>query len=311
MGAGSWEETLLEDARPEKLEILSREVEISFEDLEKASEEIHAAQERVLSLVHTNIEAWRDRGNQGCDTMPPVIEGAEDITIYAGDSVSYKKNIVLTDDSGEEPLLEIDVENVNSNIAGDYPVRYIARDGAGNETVCEITLHVLEPEAITEQMVNDLADEVIVTVVTEEMTKYEQAYALWNWCRDNISFTDEAGDINLWAGAYAGLEKRRGDCCVFYATYSVLLTRCGIDNMCVERVGGTSEHWWNLVNTGDGWYHCDATPRNRRYPYLCFMQTDAQVQAYTEYNKNKPNFFTFDPSLYPERATEIIFDGGM
>ena len=294
------DETPVEDVLSNHSEIMPREADISAEDLAKAVEGIRAAraQEYILSQIP-------------CDTVPPVIEGAEDITIHAGESVSYKKNIVLSDDSGEEPSLEIDVENVNSNVAGDYPVRYIARDSAGNETVCEIILHVLEPEAVTEEMVNELADGVIATVVTDEMTKYDQAYALWRWCRGNMSFTDEGGDINVLTGAYAGLKERRGDCWVYCATYSFLLTRCGIDNMCVERVGGTTEHWWNLVNTGDGWYHCDAGPRNIHYPYLCFMQTDAQVQAYTEWNQNKPNYFTFDSSLYPERATEIIFDGGM
>ena len=42
-------------------------------------------------------------------------------------------------------------------------------------------------------------------------------------------------------------------------------------------------------------------------PYLCFMQTDAQIAEYTKNHTKKPNYYTFDPDLYPERATEIIF----
>ena len=56
-----------------------------------------------------------------------------------------------------------------------------------------------------------------------------------------------------------------------------------------------------------GWYHCDASPRREGDHYKCFMQTDAQIQAYTESYPQHPNYYTFDPELYPERATEIIY----
>ncbi len=41
--------------------------------------------------------------------------------------------------------------------------------------------------------------------------------------------------------------------------------------------------------------------------YLCYMQTDAQVQAYTDSYPKHPNYYTFDGSLYPERAVNVIF----
>ena len=75
----------------------------------------------------------------------------------------------------------------------------------------------------------------------------------------------------------------------------------------VRRVGGTSDHWWNLVNLGNGWYHCDSSPRRKKDTYRCFMQTDIQIQAYTDSRPEHPNYYVFDETLYPERATEIVY----
>ena len=144
-------------------------------------------------------------------------------------------------------------------------------------------------------------------VVDENVSKYDNAKELFQWVHSNIRYQHAAGDrSSVWAGAYEGLHDGAGDCYAFYATYSVLLTYAGIDNLCVARVSDSSHHWWNLVNTGEGWYHCDASPRRNGDRYFCFMQTDAQVEAYTRAYPEKPDYYTFDASLLPERATEII-----
>ena len=41
------------------------------------------------------------------------------------------------------------------------------------------------------------------------------------------------------------------------------------------------------------------------------MQTDAQIQEYEDFYKEKPNYYTFDKSLYPARETTIIYDGNL
>ena len=153
---------------------------------------------------------------------------------------------------------------------------------------------------------------IVFDLITEDMSKWDTCYTLWNWCRTKIKYAYSAGDRStIYAGAYEGLHDRSGDCYAYYATFTILLQKCGIETMEVRRVGGTSNHWWNLVNLGDGWYHCDSSPRKAGHTYKCFMQTDDQVQAYTEYYKEKPNYYVFDKSLYPERETTIIYDGNM
>ena len=242
------------------------------------------------------------------DTTPPTIEGVKALSVDAGASLSYKKDILLSDNAAGEILLEIDNSLVDLNVPGTYPIRYTATDGSGNQSAADTTVTVNAAHVPTEEDAYALADTLIAQIITPEMSKYDTAYTLWNWCRTNIRYAASAENYSsVWAGAYEGLQKKSGDCYTYYATYSLLLTRCGIDNLCVARTGGISDHWWNLVNVGDGWYHCDSSPRRRGDPYLCFMQTDAQVQAYTESYPDIPNYYVFDGSLYPDRETVVIF----
>lgn len=246
------------------------------------------------------------------DVTPPEIVGAKDLSVEKGSSISYKKGVSVTDDSGEDIKLQVDTSGVDLNTAGVYQVRYYAQDSAGNSTEVTVKLTVTEPVPITEELVYALADEVIAGVVTEGMTQYQKAEALWNWCRYKIKYTYSAGNRTLLDGAYEGMHDRSGDCYVYYATYSVLLTRCGIENICVARTGGATNHWWNLVNVGDGWYHCDTSPRSKGDTFVCFMQTDAQVAAYSDYylsqHPGHPNYYGFDATLYPERATTVLVE---
>ena len=55
------------------------------------------------------------------DTTPPVLEGAEDLEITEGESLSYKKNIQVSDNSSQEVTLEIDNSQVDLNTPGTYP----------------------------------------------------------------------------------------------------------------------------------------------------------------------------------------------
>lgn len=242
------------------------------------------------------------------DTTEPVIEG-KDITVEMGTNVFYRKNVSVTDNSGAEPSLKIDNSHVNTSVPGIYPVYYTATDASGNAATMQVSLTVVERKDITEEMVFQEADDLISEIITPEMSRWDVAYTLWNWCRKNIRYSYSVGErSSVYAGAYEGLHDREGDCYVYYATLAVLLDRVGIENMCVQRVGGISDHWWNLVNIGDGWYHCDASPRNENHTYRCFMQTDEQLQWYTDYYKEHPNYYTFDPESLPERATTIMFE---
>lgn len=242
------------------------------------------------------------------DTVAPVITGVKDIVATVGNTISYRKDITVTDNSGQNISLEIDNSKVDISKAGTYTVYYKATDAAGNITTAEAKVVLKNMVTPTEAALTPYLDDIISKVTNANMSTYDKAYALWNWCRRNIRYSHSSGNREtIWHGVYEGVYQHYGDCYAYYATYSALLTRCGIENLCVARINGTTNHWWNLVKIESGWYHCDSSPRTLGDPYLCFMQTDAQIAAYTAQHVQKPNYYTFDPALYPERATQIIF----
>lgn len=243
------------------------------------------------------------------DTTAPVITGIDDFSVIAGEAISYKKDLELTDNANGEVALDINRESVDASVPGEYLVTYLATDASGNQTSVQITITVKDAAfAEKEQEVERLAEELFVDVLSDDMTKWDITYALWNWCRTKIAYSYSKGDrSSIVAGAYEGLHDRTGDCYAYYATFTYLLQKCDIETIEITRVGGTSNHWWNLVNLGDGWYHCDSSPRRKGDSYRCFMQTDAQVQAYTDSYPEHPNYYVFDESLYPERGTTIVY----
>jgi hypothetical protein len=163
-----------------------------------------------------------------------------------------------------------------------------------------------QPEkTFSNQELERLVSDVLDGIVTADMTRMEQARAVFDYVHDNIYYTGSSDKSDWEAGAYAGLTTGKGDCFTYYAVSRALLTVLEIDNLPVERVGGEARHYWNLVDCGDGWYHFDACPRSSRLPYfLSFMFTDQQAADYTA--EAGRCYYDFDGTLLPERAQEII-----
>jgi hypothetical protein len=62
------------------------------------------------------------------DTEPPKIDGAHDQTIYIGDPVAYKKDIIVTDNKDKDLKLVVDSSAVDPKKAGLYKVIYTVTD---------------------------------------------------------------------------------------------------------------------------------------------------------------------------------------
>lgn len=231
------------------------------------------------------------------DTEAPVISGVEELTVAAGSSVSYKRNVTVTDNYDDEVELTVDNSEVNLNAEGDYPITYIARDTAGNETTETTILHVTMPaaEQATEELINALADELLARITTEDMSEYEKAEAIFNWVHGNIGYSDGTSKTDWIQGAYHGLVEHSGDCYVYAMTSKVLLTRAGITNMDIEKIPTSTHHYWNLIDIGEGWYHFDAT--RRKDGQYFFYSTDEEVMAYSNTHRGSHNY---DSSAYPK-----------
>lgn len=245
------------------------------------------------------------------DVTPPVIEGVEEITITVGDSVSYKKNVTVTDDFDDDVKLVVDNSEVDIDTPGNYAVIYRATDKAGNETEVSTTLHVrakatetaaAERPAVTAESVNAAADDILASITDSSMSQYEVIKAIYDWCHSKIVYADGTSKSSWVDGAYAGLVSKRGDCYAYAMSAKCLLTRAGITNMDIERVPvGNSMHFWNLVDIGEGWHHFDTCRRADGSTF--FYLTDAELMEYSEAHtaSGYPNgTHYYDRSLYPE-----------
>lgn len=229
------------------------------------------------------------------DTEAPVISGAADINIYLGDSVSYRKNITVTDNSQVEPELTVDTSGVNLDEAGVYPVIYIARDNVGNTASVTVNLTVTA-RMYSQEEVDAMADEVLAKIITDGMTQREKAEAIYTWITTHVSYISHSEGDDWVRSAYEGLKQRQGDCRVYAATSKELLTRAGITNMDIAKIPAKSNHYWNLVDVGEGWLHFDTTPR-KGGPRGFFLWTDSELM---EYSKSHSNSHNYDHDAYPQ-----------
>ena len=199
------------------------------------------------------------------------------------------------------------------SVNGKHLRRHPRRGRAGIAVLLAVTLSCLsvlglfrisaEASAYTQERLEEAVSSTLAEIIQDGMTDVEKARAIFDFAHDSIRYTGDSDKSDWQAGAYEGLTKRQGDCFTYYAVSRALLTAAGIDNLEVTRVGGPTSHYWNLIDCGSGWYHFDATPRSSKMPhFVSFMFTDQEAADYTA--KAGRNYYTFDGSLYPERATE-------
>lgn len=229
------------------------------------------------------------------DVEAPVISGVSDLSVLIGSSVTYKKNVTVTDNCPEGLQFTVDNKAVNLNAEGTYPITYIARDYAGNETTVAANITV-RPRVYDENEVYALADSVLARIITPEMSLPEKLEAIHRYVQTHVWYISHSEKGNWVRAAYEGLAEGKGDCYVYASTAKALLIRAGIANMDIEKIPSSTRHYWNLINTGEGWYHFDTTPRSRDNPHIV-LWTDEQLMAYSTTHNNSHNY---DHSLYPE-----------
>lgn len=231
------------------------------------------------------------------DKEPPVIEGVSDLSVPQGSGISYKKGVTVTDNLDEKVKLEIDNSQVNLDVAGTYEVIYSATDSAGNSTTVTATVTVERPtiDNATQESVNKVADEILASILTDDMTLYQKAEKIYWWCHESIAYADGTPKENPVKGAYRGLVNRKGDCYTYAMTAKILLTQAGITNMDIERIpSGNSMHYWNIIDIGEGWHHFDTCRRADGTTF--FYKTDPEIKAYSDTHNGTHNY---DRSLYP------------
>ncbi|MBQ9633328.1 MAG: hypothetical protein IJV04_10540 [Lachnospiraceae bacterium] len=255
---------------------------------------------------HALVVIGKDEGGNQCrhtaflvlgkDKEGPVFEKAEDFTSFVGDSITYKDKVVVVDNFDSDVDIEVDTSEVDPTREGTYPVTYTATDAAGNSTEATLNITLTEYTA-EEQEVVKKADEIIDSIITDDMSDRDKAWAIYEYIRDHVSYvsTSEKGDYLK--AARQGLVNGSGDCYVYFSVAKLLLDEAGITNMDIERIPhGDDMHYWNLVDVhdGHGWYHYDTTPRVD-HPTI-FLWDDAETKAYSDAHNNCHNY---DRTKYP------------
>lgn len=245
----------------------------------------------------------------GSDREAPEIIGVKNITIIVGGNIAYKAGVSVRDNSGNTPSLSIDNSKVVRFNPGNYPVVYSAKDAAGNTTTVSATVIVLSDEGMAPPIdeMNRRADDVLAKIIKPGMTKAQKARAIFDWVSANITY-DLRFNMTDWVNAANySLTGHYGDCFNYYATSRALLTRAGIENLYVERIDGKTNHYWNLVNVGTGWYHFDTCIHLGERSFVTFMRTDAEVEGFSQRNLKNGNYehlyYKWDKSKVPASPT--------
>ena len=229
------------------------------------------------------------------DTTAPTIQTST-IQVDKNGTISYKKSIRVTDncDAATDIVLEIDNSAVNLSTVGSYVVHCTATDLAGNTSSKDITVKVVEPSSggHTIEDVNRYADNILASIINDSMSLREKAYAIYKWTRSNIGYVNNSAKGDWLEGAYNGMVKRRGDCFTYAATAKFLLERIGLEPLVIqkEKADWTTQnnHWWLLLDLGEGYYHFD--PTRRADGTWFFMWTDAQILEYSNGHGGSHNF---------------------
>ena len=252
------------------------------------------------------------------DTEAPVISGTRDLEVVQGGSVSYREGVTVTDNVDANVQLHIDASQVNLAEPGLYTVIYSATDSSGNrvEVAVQVTVTKAEepvsteppepvmPDVVTREMVDEMCDQILAKILKDNMTLRQKAYKIYKYVYKNIKYTGSSDKSDWLRGAYYGFTYGRGDCFNYFACAKALLERIGIPTVDLQRVGGTTRHYWLLVNLGEGWYHFDACWHPAGYHIESFMLTEAEVRAYTELVSHiRKNYFVYD---YENCPVEVV-----
>ena len=228
------------------------------------------------------------------DTEKPLILGAVNQYVYIGEPVAYFAHVSASDnaDEPEDVVVTVDNSAVDIYTQGTYPVIYRATDRAGNTAEKQVYLYFIRP-SVSDEKLNEKADQVLASLVTDDMTKGQKAYAIYRYVYDTYTFRDNSSNKRDWKyEAWRGLTTRRGDCFTYCAAAKILLEKIGAKAMFVTR-NHAFRHYWLMVDVGTGWYHFDPLNSGPSRKFQCFMLTTGQVLDLY------PFFWKYDQRIYP------------
>ncbi len=276
-------------------------------DLKKPGE--YKMQVQFTDASGNKTEIFEVKMIQISDNQPPEIDASPLIVTPLGEAVTYKPYVALSDNCIGELSFEVDESQLILSEVGEYPVYITGRDYVGNRSErVRVTVKVVD--SYDEKALDELLDDIVEELDIEDKSREEICRGIYKTVRKALLYTGDSQKGDIERAAYYALMGGGGDCYSYFALSKLLLERCGIENIDIQREEGYTEdtHFWSLVNIGDDgedrWYHFDATElRADRYEHSGCLLTDKQVDAYS---RVRGYFYQHDKRGLPETSREII-----
>ena len=237
----------------------------------------------------------------------PSFTGLEELHLQVGSTISYKAGVACSDEEDGELTFTVDPGNVDNKTVGTYTAYYTATDSDGH-TLTVPRIIVIQDEAAA--AVEKYAKDVLAQIIKDDMTRDQKIYKVYLYTKSNVLFVGSSNKSSIVRAAYEGFTTGKGDCYTYYAMNVIFLDLLGIENLEVARVGGTSNHWWNLVLHDDGkYYHVDSCPKSIYLDGQTYWKlTDSDLKTYTTNKQvaaHRPNYYTYDKTLPEYQDIEI------
>lgn len=246
------------------------------------------------------------------DHTPPVIDGVSDCTVMIEEKVDWWHDVTVTDNAEGEIVRTLDFGEAKLSAkgtfleAGIYPLTFVATDETGNRASKTVTVTVKQPASrYTVDKVWEICDKILAQIITPDMTLEQKVHAIWAYPRPHFGWTGSFKHTNWIQGAIDCYNHKGADCFAYASITYALYQRIGVPCKMIHKIPTRVEHWWTLVDIGDGWRHNDSS--QFRYGYDIYLWTTEQINWH---NVNRGRHHNYNPVLYPElltgSATKII-----
>lgn len=225
--------------------------------------------------------------------------------VYKGEEHDYLKFIKVEDDRDAKKDIQVtvDTSNVNFDKQGVYVITYKATDTAGNVRTATAKLGV----RVASNQLDEWASIILEDIIQDDWSDEKKARAIYAYIKSNMRYTGTSDKSDWEKEAKNGLLNGRGDCFTYYAMSRILLTRAGIPNIEIRRVGSAVQrggnHWWNMVYINNEFYHFDACPRSAGGKFC--LVTDDQLKSYTKTHGSSYSH-VWDYEKKPKSSTKVI-----
>ena len=213
------------------------------------------------------------------DTQGPVIQTPQSFSVEKGGTISYKKDVTVTDNrDGEITNYNVDSSKVNLNKIGLYQVTYSAEDQLKNKTtkVVQVRVTSYDVEKVKKEA-DKYAQKILNKIINDKMTKSQKVKAIYEYVRDSYTYVGEhkGTETDFYLDALNGFKTYKGDCYVVNAMARYLLEKVDIETYGVKITTDKTNHLSFMANIGDGWYHYCAF--KKKSGLQIYKWTDAQI----------------------------------